>query len=149
MRYAPIWLLLLFMVACTTATSNPVTETPRTGITPIVTLTAPLDAITATPTMPIRLQARVDCPQTPPTRLIIQDRGRVTDNNDETLNLRSGPGTSFTILTALDPLDQFTVIAGPTCDEGFAWFRVQHNDTIGWVAEGDFEEYYVEPYLTG
>lgn len=89
------------------------------------------------------------CPQSPSTQLIIQERGRVTDTNDERLNLRLSPGTDYRILTAMAPGETFLVLDGPICEEGYAWFRVIHDGIIGWIAEGDFSEYYAEPYLPG
>ncbi|MEM9951811.1 MAG: SH3 domain-containing protein [Chloroflexota bacterium] len=150
MRWIVLVIVLqLVLVACTFESPDTVSSTPVTGVTPIVMSTATPSIIETTPIPLITARDPVNCPNTPESRLIIQDRGRVTDNNDETLNLRNGPGTSFDILLALDPLEQFIVIDGPTCADGFAWFRVRYFGRIGWIAEGDAEEYYVEPYLTG
>ena len=150
------WLILLILLALSACTTMP-TATPTrqsTGVTAIPVInfdetdtpqtTEPID-ITATI---VATQETISCPSAPPIRLIIQERGRVTDNN-ETLNLRNGPGVSFEILTALDPRDEFVVIGGPSCDGEFSWFRVRFGRLFGWLAEGDFEDYYVEPYLTG
>ena len=155
MRYLPVLLILFAITACTSTT---VPDATSTGITAVVAspdssqVESPetdLPLASSTPAPLINPQEAVQCPDAPDIRLIIQERGRVTDNNDDTLNLRSGPGTSFDILVALNPRDEFTVIEGPTCAEGFSWFRVRAAATIGWIAEGDSEDYYVEPYLSG
>lgn len=154
MRNWLILLILLIVSACNT-TAPTATETRQsTGVTAVPVINFDVsdevqanELIEAT-TPAIATQESISCPSAPPIRLIIQERGRVTDNN-ETLNLRNGPGVSFEILTALDPRDEFVVIGGPSCDGEFAWFRVRYRTLLGWLAEGDFEEYYVEPYLTG
>jgi hypothetical protein len=115
------------------------TETSNADPPNIVATSAPLINARETPS----------CDGAPEIRLIIQERGRVTDSNNDTLNLRNGPGTTFDILIALNPRDVFTVIDGPSCSGGFAWFRVRYRSTVGWLAEGDAEDYYVDPYLTG
>lgn len=143
-------IIMLITNACIADSPERASNTPVAGITPIARNTEQaVNTAQINPTPLITLKARVTCPQTPPSRLIIQDRGRVSDSNDETLNLRNGPSTSFDVLLTLEPLAQFIVIAGPTCADGFTWFRVRYFGTIGWIAEGDAEEYYVEPYLTG
>lgn len=150
MRYWLILLILLIISACTpTPTASPTRISTGVTAVPIINFneteeSQPLATLT---TMPSRA-TQVACPSAPPIRLIIQERGRVTDNN-ETLNLRDGPGISFDVLTALNPRDEFVVIAGPSCDGEFAWFRVRYGTLSGWLAEGDIEDYYVEPYLTG
>jgi len=87
------------------------------------------------------------CPRAPQTRLIIQERARVTDT--ESLNLRAGPGTDFEILARIEPGNDFFVLEGPTCAEVYSWYRVRHRRQEGWIAEGDLETYYVTPYLPG
>ena len=153
MRNWLIILILLTISACTaeatvspTRISSGVTSIPNSiDFPPTDDPQATLSALT---TVAKVTQEVISCPSAPPVRLIIQERGRVTDNN-ETLNLREGPGVSFDVLTALEPRDEFVVIDGPSCDGAFAWFRVRFGTRFGWLAEGDFEDYYVEPYLTG
>jgi hypothetical protein len=41
--------------------------------------------------------------------------------------------------------DGFVVLEGPVCAEGYAWWRVDYNGTLGWTVEGTGEEYWVEP----
>ena len=151
MRIGFMVLILLTISACTTQ-ATVVPTSIRSGVTAIPNIIdfSPTDKpqASSTPTAIEVTQEVISCPSAPPIRLIIQERGRVTDNS-ETLNLRDGPGVSFDVLTALDPRDEFVVIDGPSCDGEFAWFRVRFGTRFGWLAEGDFEDYYVEPYLTG
>ena len=132
-------------------TSSPTSV--RTGLTvvpllPSVVVTSSNEA-TSTVATPFPTQPRLTCSGAPTPRLIIQARGRVTDENNDTLNLRNGPGTSFDIIATLNQLDTFLVLDGLTCANGFAWYRVRYGNFVGWLAEGDAELYYVEPYLTG
>ena len=92
----------------------------------------------------------VFCEGTPASMLIIGERGRVTrTDDDETLNLRSGPGIDYGILVQIEQLETFFVLDGVECSDGYSWFQIDYQGRIGWVAEGDEDQYYVEPYLTG
>jgi uncharacterized protein YgiM (DUF1202 family) len=149
--------LILILAACNTPTP---TRTPSRIINPptLVPVT-PLginsenpaeNTSVPSPTLP-RIQ---DCPAAPPIQLIVQERGRVTDNND-TLNLRRGPGTNYDVVTRMNPGDTFVVLDGPACAGDYTWFRIRYRDLRtklfyeGWVAEGDFESYFAVPYLSG
>lgn len=51
------------------------------------------------------------------------------------LNLRSGPGTQFSIITLLSAGDNGTVQAGPTVGGSYQWYQVQFAGIgTGWVA---------------
>ena len=90
------------------------------------------------------------CEDTPESQLIIGERGRVTKtDDDETLNLRSGPGIDYRILVQIEQLETFFVLDGIQCSDGYAWFQVNYEGRVGWIAEGDEDQYYAEPYLTG
>jgi hypothetical protein len=40
----------------------------------------------------------------------------------------------------------FTIVGGPQCGaEGWLWWQVNYNGTIGWTAEGDTTTYWLEP----
>lgn len=149
MRFLPILLILFMITACTSESLPDAVSTGfRVELSPVVTASSV--PITASPLAVLMSpQEIIQCSSAPATRLIVQERGRVSDSNNDTLNLRSGPGISFDILIALNPRDEFTVIEGPVCAGEFAWFRIRFHNTIGWIAEGDNEDYYVEPYLSG
>jgi hypothetical protein len=92
---------------------------------------------------------RENCADAPPTRLILSERGQVTDDEPSKLNVRSGPGIEFQTVGALEILEVFFVIDGPRCSGDYAWYLIQSATLRGWVAEGDFFVYYVEPYFPG
>ncbi|MEL6308694.1 MAG: SH3 domain-containing protein [Chloroflexota bacterium] len=154
MRHKPIihMLMILYMssIACVSSPSpNPTQTMPAVGVTAIASANAetPIFPIIHTPADAPPTQ--VSCANAPSQRLIVFERGRVTDDDDETLNLREGPGVSFEIITALEPSETFFVLDGPNCSGGFLWFRVQAGAFTGWLAEGDSDSYYTEPHLTG
>jgi len=96
------------------------------------------------------LTPHIFCEGSPESFLIVGERGRVTyTNDDETLNLRSGPGVDYSILVQIEPLESFFVLDGPQCAGGYTWFQVDYKGRIGWIAEGDENQYYAEPFLTG
>jgi len=88
------------------------------------------------------------CSAAPLNRLILHQRGQVTNDDPSPLNLRDGPGTNFAILGTLDAGAIFWVISGPRCSQ-YSWYRVEYNRKVGWIAEGDPFGYYVEPYFPG
>lgn len=88
------------------------------------------------------------CPGTPLNRLIVQERARVVAG-DENLNLRAGPGIDNRRLDVIAPGDVVFVLDGPRCVGGYTWYRVNYAGQVGWVAEGDPSDYYIEPYMPG
>ncbi len=89
------------------------------------------------------------CPGAPRTRLIVQERGRVMRADPRPVNLRSAPGLDNRSVDLI-PVDAiFYVLDGPVCEGDFAWFKVRYDDQEGWIAEGESDFYYVEPYLVG
>lgn len=87
------------------------------------------------------------CENAPPTYLILHERARVTNDDPKPLNVRDSAGLSGKIVGQLETLDIFMVIDGPRCGDEYTWFKIRAGETEGWVAEGDFETYYVEPYI--
>jgi hypothetical protein len=91
--------------------------------------------------------ARPNCPAAPPTRLILKQRGRVLPDDPRPINLRAEPGTGSDLITEITIMEVFYVLEGPVCDGDYAWYKIQYGGDEGWIAEGDFSSYYVEPYL--
>jgi uncharacterized protein YraI len=60
-------------------------------------------------------------------------------------NLREGPGSSTKYVGEIPPGGVFTVLDGPRCASGIAWWQVNYNGLIGWTPEGQGTEYWVEP----
>jgi len=90
------------------------------------------------------------CEGAPESFLIIAERARVTrTDDDESLNLRNGPGVNYRIIEQIDQLETFFVLDGPQCSGGYTWFKINYKGRVGWVAEGNEKQYFAEPYLTG
>jgi uncharacterized protein YgiM (DUF1202 family) len=138
---------LLLVSAC--STPNP-TPTIR-GMTVVPSSPVPTEtevSPTASFVPPI-----TTCSDSPAIRLIVQERGRSTADNTDPVNLRDGPGRSYDVVTRIESGDIFFVLDGPSCTDGFAWFYVRYRrglrEYLGWIAEGTFQNYFVEPYLQG
>ncbi len=77
-------------------------------------------------------------------------RAFVLGEDPRPLNVRSGPGTSFDRSAQLPTFSEFTVIEGPECSGGFAWYRIEFaGGRTGWIAEGDATTYFVAPLQPG
>ena len=85
------------------------------------------------------------CPNAPLPRLVVGERGEVAPGIDR-LRLRALPAVGTGEVSRLYAGNAFEVIAGPSCNGGYAWWRVALEDgTTGWVAEGDWTQYYLRP----
>jgi hypothetical protein len=73
--------------------------------------------------------------------------GYVLPDDDRSVNVRVLPGINNAIEARLGIRERFIVLDGPTCTDGFAWYRISANGgTIdGWIAEGDNSAYFVAP----
>ncbi|MEM6284098.1 MAG: SH3 domain-containing protein [Chloroflexota bacterium] len=126
------------------------TETPEPTATPPPSATP--EPFTFPPTVTAPPSACEEAPR--PTRLILQERGVVVEDDgaergDERVNIREGPSTQNPVIGQLDIGDVFVVMDGPECSVQYAWFQIQFGETVGWIAEGDLEAYYVAPYFPG
>ncbi|MEM9954585.1 MAG: hypothetical protein AAF846_23450 [Chloroflexota bacterium] len=99
--------------------------------------------------MPDSIQApQSNCGTAPTPRLAIEQTARITFTDGTPLNLRADP--AGTLLTQLDEGTIATVVEGPVCANGYFWWRLEFPSlgTIsgGWAAEGDANDYYLEPF---
>ena len=73
--------------------------------------------------------AAAQCPGTAISRLQIGGRGRVTYTDGSPVNIRQSPGGNK---IGTEPEGSpFTVISGPTCQGGYAWWEVQFDSGTG------------------
>jgi len=61
------------------------------------------------------------------------------------LNIRPQPGTTLARIGTIPIGETVPILAGFTCAEGYTWWQISYNDLQGWVAEGGFGEYWLEP----
>jgi hypothetical protein len=91
--------------------------------------------------------AFAQCPGAPPSRLQPFKNGRITFTDGTLTNVRQSPGKSGEIVARKPEGETFSVNGGPFCLDGFAWWNLQFSDnTYGFVAEGDLNAYYLEPW---
>lgn len=81
-----------------------------------------------------------------PPRLVVGTQARVETGGLPNL-LRDQPGSSGRLLGQIPSGDVFTVLDGPRCSllDKIIWWQVNYNGTIGWTAEGDDGDYWLEP----
>lgn len=81
-----------------------------------------------------------------PPRLTIGGLARVEEGGLPNL-IRDIPGTSGKLLGQIETGTNFTVVDGPRCSlvDKIVWWQVNYNGVIGWTAEGDDGDYWVEP----
>jgi len=114
------------------------TFTPSITNTPHPTATAtPLPSLTPTPTP-------VDCPNALQSRLYPGILGRVVPGGTAN-RLRSQASRQSGEIDLLQGGEEFTVIGGPVCADGFTWFQVNYRGTTGWTVEGNGSNYWLEP----
>ncbi len=141
-------LLLSFLLA---ACTREVSDAPAIAVTteiPIVQQgtpaagTAPANLVAATATVaPLAV-----CADSQPTRLNVGMTAYIDLEQPLPNNVRAEAGTESELIGTIDPGESVTILAGPTCAEGFTWWQVQlFDDTIGWTAEADHETYWLIP----
>jgi len=103
----------------------------------VIVLSAPITAV---------LAQNIGCTASLPPRLIVGQEGRVLYDN--TVNLRTEPGIGMTIINPITWGSMFTVLDGPRCVDDYNWWRIDYHDetdgVVGWIAEGDASEYWLE-----
>lgn len=83
------------------------------------------------------------CPGLMPSRLFVGELARVT-LDDGANRLRAGTSREAVVVDAIIEGAVFEVVAGPVCDDIFTWYQVRYNGNLGWTAEGDPDEYWLE-----
>ena len=99
---------------------------------------------------PMPMDNEFICEGAPETRMYVGVLGRVSPESTGRLNVRQNPEVERLNLVEQLPIDTpFTVIDGPICSGDLIWYRIVFGgDAVrGWVAEGDADEYFIEPIL--
>jgi hypothetical protein len=89
----------------------------------------------------------ISCPGAPPIRIEVGNLVRVTTTEGDKLRLRSSPEATDNIIRMIPTGTELRVIDGPMCSDAFSYWEIQIPGTTqtGWVAEGDYSLYYIEP----
>lgn len=85
----------------------------------------------------------VVCPGFTNSRLAVGLQARVTPGLPN--NLRVYPTRNSYVQTIIPAGTVMSVIEGPDCEEGTAWWRVRFGRYVGWTAEGQGYTYWLEP----
>jgi hypothetical protein len=86
------------------------------------------------------------CPDVPLPRLVIGEGGRVTYGDPRPVRVRATPSLNGRILTQMDLGQEFDVLDGQICADGYLWWEIRYGTVQGWSAEGVFGNYYLEPW---
>ncbi|GAB4573299.1 MAG: hypothetical protein Kow0077_15260 [Anaerolineae bacterium] len=107
-----------------------------------------VEAPTAAPQQPTATPVVIAC--TLPPRLQIGNAGRVAPGPLPNA-MRSAPGTGnqSVVLGNIPGGTIFTVLNGPICASGYNWWQVDAGGFIGWTAEGQDGEYWLDPLSCG
>lgn len=89
-------------------------------------------------------QAGVTCPNAQVSRLNGGFVARVVPGDAN--NVRAQPSRQAELISQIPGGGVFNVLEGPTCADGFAWYKVDYQgQVIGWTVEGTADEYWLEP----
>lgn len=121
---------------------------PSVTVTRIVTPNHNLIQKTTTPS--ITLTPTFDwttCHADYVTRIKIGDIVYVSYTPPYANNVRSKPYKDSTLLGKIQPGEEVTIINGPSCSNGWIWWKIQtkNNQLSGWTSEGDAEDYWLVP----
>jgi WD40 repeat protein len=83
-----------------------------------------------------------DCPGALPSQLEIDKPAQNTPGLPA--NLRDSPTTNGLRIGQVPAEATVAVLEGPVCGEGYAWWRVDYEGTIGWTVEGA-DDYWLLP----
>jgi hypothetical protein len=126
--------------------SNTPTSTATPNVQQTTTSEAELAATLLQSARDEQATLAASCPGSPlPARLRIGITARVTEGGLPS-RLRAAPDTAAEQLETIPQLEAFEVVGGPECDEAqqLRWWQVDYQGTVGWVAEGVGDEYYLE-----
>lgn len=81
------------------------------------------------------------------SRLKIGDIVYVSYTPPSANNVRSKPYKDSTLLGKIQPGEEVTIIKGPSCSNGWIWWKIQtkNNKLSGWTSEGDKNHYWLIP----
>ncbi len=88
----------------------------------------------------------VVCPNSYPTRLQQGDRAYVLPEPPLANTVRNAPRRNGTRIGRIPVREMMTILDGPQCADGWIWWYVDAESGVtGWVAEGDWENYWLQP----
>jgi hypothetical protein len=91
------------------------------------------------------------CPGAPALRLRLSTKARIISEGNALNSKPSRPSRDSTSLR-LDTIPNkgvFQIIEGPLCAQNVAWWKVDYKGIVGWIGEGEGNEYWAEPVAEG
>lgn len=82
----------------------------------------------------------------PTGSLQIGGQARVFTTEGDRANMRSGPGTNFSVIEQLSNDTVVTILEGPQTGDNFTWWRVQTGTNSGWVVESADQVRVLQPF---
>jgi LysM repeat protein len=79
-----------------------------------------------------------------PPRLLVGWSGLVTPGTPNVLRSQPGKGSNSIVIGEIPGGAAFRVLAGPQCADGYNWYQVNYNGQIGWTAEGQSGQYWLD-----
>lgn len=64
-------------------------------------------------------------------------------------NMRANPSANAALIGEIPGSEVFIVLDGPVCAENMAWWQVNYKGLIGWTAEGQGTDYWLQPNAGG
>jgi WD40 repeat protein len=94
------------------------------------------------------------CPLAPNPRVKVGDLARITFTTGQKTRLRSVPEAGENVVAMLAEGTEFKIIDGPVCylrpgtNQAYVYWKifVTLNSKEGWLAEGDSDSYFIEPW---
>jgi WD40 repeat protein len=78
-----------------------------------------------------------------PAPLVIGEQGRVSPGDSN--NVRAIPTVEGALVGKIPGEEVFTVLDGPECNDGYAWWQVDYNGLVGWTVDGSGGETFLFP----
>ena len=118
-------------------------------------LLTPYEQLTVLPMPTPSANSNFSCPNAPRTRLQVGDTARVAFTDGKKSLLRYAPEPGDNSIDSLPEGTEFEIIDGPICamlperTDAYIYWKViiaSRNNETGWLAEGDAQSYYLEPW---
>jgi hypothetical protein len=96
----------------------------------------------------LRYKTRVaSCPGSLPSGLAVGRPGSVSFDPPVANRVRREPSKSAAVMGQMIPGEEFIVLEGPVCADGWTWWRVRSNSQQleGWSSDGDGKEIWLRP----
>lgn len=101
---------------------------------------------TPTPTPHPTKPAYEACESAYLSRLHVGDNAKVASYPPESNRVREQPNLTSETVGFIKPGEGMVILDGPTCNNNWVWWKVQsEKGLIGWTAEGDEDNYWLEP----